>query len=343
MGADRRVVKRVAATVAALLAFPLLLEGGALGWEEVCYGTRIVDGQPDGLYLQRPGEAPRLRPGAELDGTCAEIHVNADGFRGPPLADPKPANGLRLWFAGGSTPFDIYAPDAARTWPAIAGSAVAAAHPDRAVEVVNAGVPGEVLDGNRARLQKDGPRLRPDVVVIYPGPNDLRAVFFRPGAVTGPRPLDRLALVRLLARVRQPEAARHTKLPARRLAPHEEARLHDAIAGIVRAARTLGAQPVLVTHALRIRAGTSGTEAQAALAEACLLLGVDGPSTLEAYDTVDRLTRQIGASEQVPVIDLRAAVPADATYWGDATHFAAPGSALAGQVAGEALTKLVGS
>ena len=69
--------------------------------------------------------------------------------------------------------------------------------------------------------------------------------------------------------------------------------------------------------------------------------GVDRPSTLAAYDAVDRLTREIGAAQDVPVVDLRGAIPADDVYWGDATHFAAPGSERAGRFVGEALAAMV--
>jgi hypothetical protein len=40
-------------------------------------------------------------------------------MRGPEIMVPKPDNGLRVWCVGGSTTFDIYAPDNASTWPAV--------------------------------------------------------------------------------------------------------------------------------------------------------------------------------------------------------------------------------
>ncbi len=178
-------------------------------------------------------------------------------------------------------------------------------------------------------------------MVVYPGPNDLSAVFFRPGRVARPRPTDNLAFVRLLTRLRQPMVARRAVLPPRTLAPYELDRLRASIVDIVKAARDLGARPVLVTHALRVAQGTTGATAHESFAEACLLLGVDCPSTLAAYDAVERLTREIGAAQNVPVVDLRGAIPADDLYWGDATHFAAPGSERAGQVVGEALAAMV--
>jgi hypothetical protein len=68
--------------------------------------------------------------------------------------------------------------------------------------------------------------------------------------------------------------------------------------------------------------------------------GVDCPWTLAACDTVVRLTREIGTAQGVPVVGLCGAIPPDDVYWGDATHFAAPGSERAGRF-GEALAAMV--
>jgi lysophospholipase L1-like esterase len=337
------VARRILFAFVALGAVLVLLNGLAASAEWVCHGTRWSRGQPVGLYESRAGEAPRLRRGARLRGLCHSIHVNAEGFRGPELAVSKPPEGLRLWFAGGSTTFDIFAPDDAGTWPAIAGARVQEAVPDRRVEVINAGVPAEVLEGNRARLLADGPRLRPDIVVVYPGPNDLREVMFRPGraALSPLTAYEEIALVRTLERWRLPRAARSARLPAGSLSPEQELRLRTSLSRILEAARQVGALPVLVTHALRVRPGAGPAEAQDSLAEATVLLGVDGSSTLAAYDTVDRLVRELASRMSVPMIDLRAAIPADEALWGDATHFAAAGSVRAGDHVGAALVGLL--
>jgi lysophospholipase L1-like esterase len=342
-GAPSSAAKRVLFALAALLCALLFLELGAAVGERACYGTSWRDGQPTGLYANAAGEDPRLRAGARLEGRCHVISVNADGFRGAELRPVKPADGLRIWFLGGSTTFDIYASDDAHAWPALAAEHVARAFPARAVEAINAGVPGEVLEGNRARLLADGRRLRPDVVAVYAGPNDLRAATFRPGAplLAPPATMDISALARLLYRWGAPIAARRAVLPSATLTPDQRMQLRNAVEGVVTAARAIGARPVLVTHALRVRPDAGPAEAQASLAEATVLLGRDGVSTRAAFDDLERLVRDVGTARAVPVIDLRAAVPADEMYWGDATHFADPGSARAGSVVGEALVELL--
>jgi hypothetical protein len=153
-----------------------LIEGGARLWSFAQYGVRQIDGQPQGLYVSSPGEAPRLQPGIHLKGLLYELSINAMGTRGPELLPQKPSNGLRVWCVGGSTTFDIYAPDDAHTWPAIAQGHLQEAFPDKVVEVINAGVPGEILEGSAAALNRYGRRVGVDVVVLYHGANDLRAI-----------------------------------------------------------------------------------------------------------------------------------------------------------------------
>lgn len=333
------MIRRLALGLAALAVVLALAEGAAALGERLWYGARWSAGQPRGLYASAPGTPPRLRPGARLDGLAYRISINRDGFRGPELRDPRPADAFRLWCLGGSTTFDIYAPDDASTWPAVAGRVLADTLPGRTVEVINAGVPAEVLEGNRQRLVADGPRLQPDVVVIYPGPNDLRSLFFRPGAVAPPSalPLDTFALHRLLDRLGQPVAAARATLPPGVLGAPQVERLRASLQGVIDAARALGAVPVLATHALRAPPDAEGAALREGVAEAAVLLGVDHASTLAAYAEVNRLVTELGRAQGILVVDLRAAVGPDPALWGDATHFAAPGSELAGRTVAQAL------
>ena len=49
---------------------------------------------------------------------------------------------------GGSTTFDVFAPSDSQAWPALLGRN-GDRRPDRVVEVINAGIPGEMIAGNQ--------------------------------------------------------------------------------------------------------------------------------------------------------------------------------------------------
>ncbi|MFT4976994.1 MAG: lysophospholipase L1-like esterase [Myxococcota bacterium] len=324
----------VLATVLGLLLLNVLAFTGEL----VAYGTWYADGQPAGLYANAPGERPRLKPGARLDGLLYSIHVNDLGFRGPPLQDPPPANALRIWCLGGSTTFDIYAPDDDQTWPAIMGARLQAARPDRTVEVINAGIPGEILYGSGEDLQALGGRVRPDVVVIYHGPNDLRQVLTVPEEPTPlfPIPIDP-ALLRVASRVLQGSSHLKVNMPARAVTLRDLQPIRQRLTDLIRRAEGAGARPILATHAMRWSPDAIGEQARALVAESVVLLQMDAPSVIAAFATYNELIRQLAAERRIPLADVRAAVSDDPRNWGDATHFRAPGSQLAGAAVSDAI------
>ena len=325
-----------AATVLGLLLLNALFFLG----EVVAYGTWYDGERPAGLYISEDGARPRLRPGVRLNGLLYRIHTNSLGFRGPELASPKPRDGLRLWCLGGSTTFDIYAPDDERAWPAQAGAMVQEALPGRAVEVLNAGVPGEIMEGSLADLRRLGRQVRPDVVVIYHGPNDLRQVLTRPAVPPPPTALQRLmgsfkpAMYRVLLRNLQSSAYLQVELPAQQVGARQLGPIRQRLEALIRESRALGATPLLATHALRAPPDAAGAQARAQVAESALLLGMDAESTLAAFAAYNQLVVQLAREHRLPLADVRAAVPPDGENWGDATHFRAPGSARAARGGG---------
>jgi lysophospholipase L1-like esterase len=330
--------------------------------ERLAYGAWWADGRPAGLYRegdQKPGAngrfRVRLQPGARLDGWLAEITVNAMGFRGAEIEASKPDNALRIWCLGGSTTFDIYAPEDASAWPARVGALVQAARPDRRVEVVNAGIPGETLSGNTEDLRDIGPRVRPDYVVIYAGPNDLRDVLDpaprppvagQPAAGKPPpaRPLsvpwrERLdfALLRVADRWGQAQGFGRTDFPDRRLDDAQITELRRRVLAAVDAATALGARAVLATHAFRAAEDATGETARRQAGETAALLRMPPEASIAAFRTYNQLITTLARERGLPLADVRAAVPPDPELWGDATHFAAPGSAAAAEVVARAL------
>lgn len=318
-----------------------LVDGACALGERWVYGATWADGRPEGLYRVGPDGRRQLVPGAHLAGAWYDIGVNTLGFRGPELAASKHANGLRVWCLGGSTTFDIYAPDDAATWPARLGARLADALPGRAVEVINAGIPGEIMAGNSADLQRLGPSLKPDLVVLHVGPNDLRAVVNRTDHRPPPTrsPLDSLAVVRVLERIASARGSADPGLRHRVVTAGERGMLANALRELAGQVVALGATPIFVTHAIRAAPGLTGDEARRAVGESAALTGLDPESTIAAFDAWNEVVREVAGT--APVIDLRAAIPGDPALWGDSIHYAAPGSDRAAAVLAEGILRRI--
>lgn len=116
-----------------------------------------------------------LRPGAEgrLEATGAPLYrINADGFRGPRVARPRPPGGTRVVVMGDSVAFG-YGVDEAATFPRVIEAELARRAPEARAEVVNLGV-GGYNAWNEAELLKDvGLGFEPDLVLVQFCINDL--------------------------------------------------------------------------------------------------------------------------------------------------------------------------
>ncbi len=112
------------------------------------------------------------RPNATLEAAGKVVHFNARGQRATNVRDlavPKPPGVARIVCEGGSTTFDLLAPDDASTWPARLGTLLA----PRA-DVANAGFPGWTSLESLVSLEIRDVDLAPDVVVVFAGVNDLQ-------------------------------------------------------------------------------------------------------------------------------------------------------------------------
>ncbi len=104
----------------------------------------------------------------------SQVHVNAQGFRGAALREPKPERGFRVACIGGSGCFGTTSTGDATTFPAALERRLRAQACDpEAVEVVNAGLPGATTASAISRFEKLVPPHRPDVVLLYNLINDL--------------------------------------------------------------------------------------------------------------------------------------------------------------------------
>ena len=331
------------ALIVTVLIFSLI-EGTAWFIERKAYlGTFSPQNTPqDTLYIDKGDGRPHLRPGAQLSGSRFEINVNALGFRGPDLVQPRTDKTWRVWFVGGSTTFDIYAPTDREAWPAQVGQVLQEAWPDKTVEVINAGVPGEVLRGNREEFESHFGQVGPDVLVIHAGPNDLRSASMH---ATGLEPepergfMERLAIFRVLSR-----KLRLQHIPSswkgRQIETHFWDRMGKDLSDFVGSARRKGMKVLLATHAHRAEDSATGRQAAWQVAESSRLLRMDGEGVIAAFSKYNEMVRQVAVDFQVPLVDLRSVVPPEERFFGDHTHFSPSGSAKAAEAVAAVLLTL---
>ena len=119
------------------------------------------------LYGLRPGAEGRLRDTGE-----PLYRINADGFRGPRAAHPRPPGSTRAIVLGDSIAFG-YGVEEAQAFPRALEALAASRAPRARLEVVNLGV-GGYNAWNQARLLEDvGLGLEPDLVLVQFCINDL--------------------------------------------------------------------------------------------------------------------------------------------------------------------------
>ncbi len=138
--------------------------------EEIAVLRRIYRGH---AYLNT---APR--EGGEAAAFGKRASLDRLGYRSPERPRTKPAGVTRVLLSGGSTTFDVLAPDDASTWPRLLETRLRAVYP--AVEVWNAGFPGWTSQESVISLAIRDLDLSPDLCVLYQGINDLQPASHRP-------------------------------------------------------------------------------------------------------------------------------------------------------------------
>ncbi len=129
-------------------------------------------------YEKHPYLVVRARPDVDLDVSGHRLHFDSRGYRGAEVAMPKPEGRYRILCVGGSTTFDLLAPDDASAWPARLGRLLAADD----VDTVNAGFPGWTTVENLISLELRDVDVKPNLVVVFAGINDLQPDSHRPFA-----------------------------------------------------------------------------------------------------------------------------------------------------------------
>jgi lysophospholipase L1-like esterase len=128
--------------------------------------------EPDGEFGYRQKPNSRYRYG---NGTVATS--NAMGFRGPIVSVPKPPGTFRIVLLGESTTHG-WGVDDDETIDAYMRRLLAERYPARRLDVVNLAFDGYDTNQLYERLQNDGLRLAPDLLIVNAGINDVRNARF---------------------------------------------------------------------------------------------------------------------------------------------------------------------
>jgi lysophospholipase L1-like esterase len=118
------------------------------------------------------------REGSSVSIPGRSVAINSLGYRSPERSRHKPPGTARVLISGGSTTFDVLAPDDASAWPNRLEERLRAG--GRAVEVWCSGFPGWTSQENVIALAIRDLDLQPDLAVLYQGINDLQPASHQP-------------------------------------------------------------------------------------------------------------------------------------------------------------------
>ncbi|HWA59465.1 MAG TPA: GDSL-type esterase/lipase family protein [Gemmatimonadales bacterium] len=115
----------------------------------------------------------RQRPGSRFTyANNSFASVNALGYRGPPVAIPKPPGVLRIVLLGGSTTHGWSVSDS-QTIDTYLRAALGQRHPELAAEVVNLAFDGYDSYQILLRWREDAIRFAPDLLIVNAGATDV--------------------------------------------------------------------------------------------------------------------------------------------------------------------------
>jgi lysophospholipase L1-like esterase len=336
----------VAATLGVLLA-----AGEIAGRLLERYAGYLPRRTVDSFIAPNPFVRTALVPGARFRSGTFEIDVNSLGFRGEEISAAKPPGTFRIFALGESTTFGWKGVRTHReAWPALLESKLRAAYPTRAIEVVNAGVPGWTSVQQRVNFMLRIAKLAPDAILVYHGNNDLLFSWVPdvetktlygvqpppPGDTWWNRLLEH-SYVYMDLRLRKQIFERSLLEKHHEPDPAALRMLRQTLAGLVRDASAIHAKVAIATfpHALDEQGapGVFNAEERA--------LGVPGADRFlhhlspqgvrRSFPVYNAMVRELTAAEGLPLCDLAPAIPKTTEYFIDWCHLSAKGEETVAQ------------
>ena len=346
----QRVLKFTVRFVCVTLVLAFLAEGyfrvrpwikTGIFWRSVFWGT-------DQTYKTDPKTGLRILIPASNFGP---VHINAFGFRSPPITLVKPAGRLRLAFLGGSTTYCSEVSSDEMTWPYLVVAEIKRRFPELDIDFLNGAVPGYSTKGLTPYFEKRIARFHPDVIVIYEAANDLSLNSYtlaREQGVTThsvDQSMGWLAhhslFVYLVEKNLKTLALQH-EVQAQPKLVLDQARL-DAmyrkdLTALVEASKQVADLVVTATFAPRLRAGQSPSELRAAAATSLYYMPYMTPEAiLEGFQHYNDVIRSVSAEEDCLLVGNEDSIPADSLHYKDSAHFADAGSVLMAKRVADAL------
>jgi hypothetical protein len=217
-----------------------------------------------------------------------------------------------------------------------------------AAEVLNAGRVGVTVRDNMAELERDGPRWRPDVVVLYQmstdvdelsrlllGKRGLEAAAGAEGLDWGARFVERTTVQPLLKEHVSSRVTLERPL-ADTLGPEGERAFEARVRAFVASVRALGARPVLVTFATSHARTTPGRMPLHVFRFNIRLSRRGWHDTVDAWN---RVLVRVAADEQVPLVDVAAVLLGRTEAFVDFVHFTADGHVQVARLLADALVE----
>jgi lysophospholipase L1-like esterase len=262
-----------------------------------------------------------LRPGSYRTQNPEPTIVNSRGFTGAEFEDPPPAGTLRIVTVGDSCTFG--AGTLRGTYPALLEEKLRSSGDGPRYQVVNAGIEGMNSELALRRLESRVAPLKPDLVTIYIGWNDLMK-FDPDGQVENPRMaliarwLDRLWTVKGLRKLLfynlRPRIAPPRTGPESRTghyADYRPAVFERNLRKMIETARAIPARVVVMTLPTVVSDDMSVEDVRRANVQFPYFRGANSVGDfVDLIAAYNRTIERVAAEEGVPVVDLAAEIDA---------------------------------
>jgi lysophospholipase L1-like esterase len=349
----RSLLRALIITLAMSALLVALLEGGTRVYLRLAHGRwpqtfasilRDARDNSNRIFRAHPFLNAGPREGASTTGSGRTMSFNRAGYRSPERERHTSAGAFRIVTAGGSTTFDLCVPRDQDSWPWQLETRLRDGGVD--AEVWNAGFPGWTSLENVISLVIRDVDLRPDVLILYQGINDLQPAAHVP---FDPQYEDFHARTALVATgIAEPPLAWYERsvflekalpvarrwsgiAPAAAVKPPPLERVPQPavevfernVRSFIAVGRAFGARTVLVTQPLR------PLTAWRPLDSNMMELWIPGLTPDAARRELDRFNdvlRRLAADGEAELADAARDVRWTADDFFDAMHFAAPGA-----------------